>query len=47
VVRAPAVDAIFRACHVVVLPGYSRPVVKVADYLGLLEQHTYDGNKVR
>ena len=38
-----AVDAIFRACPVVALPGYSRPLIQVADYLAFLEQHTYDG----
>ena len=38
-----AVDAILRACPVVSLPGYSRPLIRVADYLAFLEQHTYDG----
>jgi hypothetical protein len=38
-----AVDAVFRACPVVALPGYSRPVIRVRDYLGLLEESTYDG----
>ena len=38
-----AVDAIFRGCPVVVLPEYSRPLIRVADYLAFLEQHTYDG----
>lgn len=38
-----AVDAVFRALPVVVLPGYSRPLVKAADYLGLLERSTHDG----
>lgn len=28
-----AVDAVFRALPVVALPGYSRPLVKVVDYL--------------
>jgi hypothetical protein len=43
-----AVDAIFRACPVVVLPGYSRPAIRVADYLELLERSTYrDGGRVR
>ena len=27
-----AVDAVFRACPVVVLPGYSRPLIHVSDY---------------
>ena len=42
-----AVDAVFRACPVVVLPGYSRPLIRVVDYLALLEQSTYDGERVR
>jgi hypothetical protein len=42
-----AVDAVFRSCPVIVLPGYRRPLVRVADYLGLLEQSTYDGDRVR
>jgi hypothetical protein len=36
-----AVDAVFRECPVVVLPGYSRPLVRVSDYLALLEGSTY------
>jgi hypothetical protein len=32
-----AVDAVFRALPVIVLPGYRRPLVRVADYLGLIE----------
>ena len=31
-----AVDAVFRACPVVALPGYSRPVIRVRDYQALL-----------
>lgn len=38
-----AIDAIFRACEVMVLPGYSRPLIRVADYLELVERSTYDG----
>jgi hypothetical protein len=38
-----AVDSIFRACPVVALPGYSRPLIRVADYLDLLQNHTHDG----
>jgi hypothetical protein len=38
-----AVDAVFRACPIVALPGYSRPVVRVRDYLALLDASTYDG----
>ena len=42
-----AVDAVFRACPVVGLPGYSRPSIRVADYLELLERSTYRGDRVR
>jgi hypothetical protein len=45
-----AVDVVFRECPVVMLPGYSRPLVRVADYLALLEGNTYCdrcGNRVR
>ena len=38
-----AVDAIFRSCPVVSLPGYSRPLVRVRDYVDFLERCTYDG----
>jgi hypothetical protein len=42
-----AVDAVFRNCPVVALPGYSRPLFRVADYLALLERTTFDGTRVR
>jgi hypothetical protein len=42
-----AVDAVFRALPVVVLPGYRRPLVRVADYLQLLESSTFSGDRVR
>jgi hypothetical protein len=42
-----AVDAVFRALPVVVLPGYRRPLVRVADYLELVERSTYRGDRVR
>jgi hypothetical protein len=45
-----AIDAVFRECPIVVLPGYSRPLVRVRDYLGFLEGATICdrcGNKVR
>jgi hypothetical protein len=38
-----AVDAVFRACPIVALPGYSRPVIRVRDYLALLANSTHDG----
>jgi len=42
-----AVDAVFRALPVVVLPGYRRPLISVADYLELIERCTYDSERVR
>ena len=42
-----AVDAIFRALPVIVLPGYSRPLVRVSAYLELLKRSTFDGDRVR
>jgi hypothetical protein len=45
-----AVDAVFRECPVVVLPGYGRPLVRVEAYLALLESSTYCdrcGDRVR
>lgn len=38
-----AVDAVFRACPVVIFPGYSRPVIRVRDYLTLVEESLHDG----
>jgi hypothetical protein len=42
-----AVDAVFRALPVIVLPGYSRPMVRADDYQHLLDESTYDGTRVR
>jgi hypothetical protein len=42
-----AVDAVFRALPVVSLPGYSRPLIRVADYLKLVERSTYADDRVR
>jgi len=41
------VDAVFRELAVVVLPGYSRPMVRVRDYLELVERSTYRDDRVR
>lgn len=41
-----AVDAVSRGCPTVVLPGYSRPLIRVADYLALVEASTYRGDRV-
>ena len=42
-----AVDAILRSCPVVILPGYSRPMIRVADYLAFLDANTYRDDRVR
>jgi hypothetical protein len=42
-----AVDAIFRALPVVALPGYSRAMVRVEDYVELVERSTYRDDRVR
>jgi hypothetical protein len=42
-----AIDAVFRVCPVVAIPGYSRPMIRVEDYQRFLEEHTYDGSRVR
>jgi hypothetical protein len=41
------VDAIFRGCPVVSVPGYGRPVVLVRDYRAFIESNTYRGDRVR
>jgi hypothetical protein len=42
-----AVDAVFRELDVVVLPGYSRPFIRAEDYLALLAENTYRGDRPR
>jgi hypothetical protein len=42
-----AVDAVFRALPVVALPGYSRPMVRVQDYVELVERNTLRDDRVR
>jgi hypothetical protein len=41
-----AIDAVLRELPNVYLPGYARPLVKVADYLDLVERSTYRGDRV-
>jgi len=41
------IDAIWRACPVIVLPGTRRPVLRVEDDLAYLEQHTYRKERPR
>jgi len=42
-----AVDAVFRALDVVYFPGYSRPLIRVTDFLELVKDSTYDDSRVR
>lgn len=42
-----AIDAVFRACPIVALPGYSRPLIRVSDYEAFIAEHTYAGDRVR
>jgi hypothetical protein len=42
-----AIDSVFRTLPVVSLPGYSRPMIRAADYLRLIESSTYHGDRVR
>jgi hypothetical protein len=44
------VDAVFRECPVIIVPGYSRPAIRREAYLALLEGSTYCdrcGDRVR
>jgi len=38
-----AIDAIFRGCPVVALPGYARTLIRVADFQAFLTEHTHNG----
>ena len=42
-----AVDAVFRAVPIVVLPGYSRALIRVSDFRSLVGESTYTGDRVR
>jgi hypothetical protein len=41
------IDAIFRMCPTVALPGYSKPLILVADYREAVEAFTYRADRVR
>ena len=36
-----AIDVVFRECPIIVLPGYTRPMVQREAYLALLEGSTF------
>lgn len=42
-----AVDAVFRELEVVFLPGYSRGLVRVEDFLELRQRCSYGADRVR
>lgn len=42
-----AIDAVFRTLAVVFLPGYSRPMIRVEEFLELVERCTYRDDRVR
>ena len=42
-----AIDAVFKRLDVVYLDGYSRPMVKVEDYITLIAESTYSRDRVR
>jgi len=42
-----AVDAVFRALEVVVIPGYSRPMIHAEDFRSYIAEHTYRDDRVR
>jgi hypothetical protein len=42
-----AIDSIFRSLPTIVIPGYSRPLIRVGDYLALIERSTYADDRVR
>ena len=42
-----AVESIFRELPNVGVPGYRRPMIRVADYIAFIDANTYDGTRVR
>ncbi len=42
-----AIDGVFRELDVVFWPGYSRPMVRVEDFIALQERSTYRDDRVR
>ena len=42
-----AIDAVFRRLDVVVIDGYTRPMVKVEDFVELLAESSYGRDRVR
>ena len=42
-----AIESTFRALANVHVPGYSRPMIRVGDFLAFIAEHTYDESHVR
>lgn len=42
-----AIDAIYKGCPVIAVPGFSRAVISTPAYLEFVETWTYRGDKVR
>jgi len=42
-----AVDAVFRACPVVLFEGYTRPLIRAQDFVAYRDRCTYRGDRVR
>jgi hypothetical protein len=42
-----AVDAVFREIDVIVLPGTRKPMISAAAYLALINECTYDRDRIR
>jgi hypothetical protein len=42
-----AIEAVFRELDTYHLPGYSRPLIRVADYLALLDRSRFSDDRVR
>jgi hypothetical protein len=41
-----AIDAVFRALPLVLLDGYSRPLIRAEDYLELVRERTFGNDEV-
>jgi hypothetical protein len=41
-----AIDAIFRHCPVVALPGYTRPLIRARDFAAFVDENTYSNDRV-
>ncbi len=42
-----AIDSVFRHCPTVQIPGYSRPLIRVEDYVATMSGWTYRDDRVR